>query len=154
VIAAAFDELAPVVRTRRACALLGVSRATHSRHQRPRPRAAARQWPAPPNKLTDVERQQIRDLLHDQRYCDLLPAQVWARLLDEGTYLCSISTMYRLLRETGESRDRRRQRTHPARRKPQLLATKPNDVWSWDLTKLPGPGPGDLLRAVHGHRHL
>jgi putative transposase len=79
------------------------------------------------------------EVLHQPRFCDLPPAQVWARLLDEGTYLASISTMYRLLRAHGESRDRRRQRTHPATAKPQLLARKPNDVWSWDIIKLPGP---------------
>jgi putative transposase len=79
------------------------------------------------------------DVLHEPRFCDLSPAQVWARLLDDGVDPASISTMYRLLRAHGESRDRRRRRTHPARGKPQLLARKPNDVWSWDLTKLPGP---------------
>ena len=86
-----------------------------------------------------AERQHLLEVLHQRRFCDLPPAQVWARLLDEGTYLASISTMYRLLCAHGESRDRRRQRTHPARVKPQLLARKPNDVWSWDITKLPGP---------------
>jgi putative transposase len=67
---------------------------------------------------------------------------VWARLLDDGTYLCSISTMYRLLRIAGENRERRRQRTHPARKKPELIATGPNQVWSWDITKLAGPERG------------
>jgi putative transposase len=142
VIQAAFNELAPLVRTSRAGVLLGKPRATHYRQQRSRPPAASRPRPAPPNKLTPAERQQVRDVLHDERFCDLPPAQVWARLLDGGTYLCSISTMYRLLREAGENRDRRRQRTHPVRTKPQLLAAKPNDVWSWDLTKLPGPDRG------------
>ena len=69
-----------------------------------------------------AERQQLLEVLHEPRFCDLPPAQVWARLLDEGVYLASISTMYRLLRAHGESRDRRRQRTHPARVKPELLA--------------------------------
>jgi putative transposase len=93
--------------------------------------------PAPPNALTPAERQQLLEVLHQRRFCDLPPGQVWARLLDDGVYLASISTMYRLLGAHGESRDRRRQRTHPARVKPQLLAGKPNDVWSWDITKLP-----------------
>ena len=86
-----------------------------------------------------AERRQVADILHEPRFCDLAPAQIWARLLDEGVYLASISTMYRVLREQGESRDRRRQRTHPARKKPELLARKPNEVWSWDITKLRGP---------------
>src|SRR4029450_12122322 len=73
---------------------------------------------------------------------DLAPAQVWARLLDEGIYLCSISTMYRLLAIAGENRERRRQRTHPAKKKPELIATAPNQVWSWDITKLQGPERG------------
>jgi putative transposase len=78
-------------------------------------------------------------VLHDERFCDQAPASVWATLLDEGSYLCSVSTMYRLLRQQGETGDRRRHATHPARVKPELLATMPNQVWSWDLTKLAGP---------------
>ncbi len=81
-------------------------------------------------------------MLRSEEYCDLAPAQVWARLLDDGTYLCSISTMYRLLAAAGESRERRRQRTHPAKKKPELIARRPNQVWSWDITKLQGPTRG------------
>jgi putative transposase len=77
--------------------------------------------------------------LHQERFWDAAPATVYATLLDEGSYLCSVSTMYRLLRAHGETGDRRRHATHPARVKPELLATKPNQVWSWDLTKLAGP---------------
>jgi putative transposase len=78
--------------------------------------------------------------LNSERFCDLAPAQVWARLLDEdGVYLCSISTMYRLLRERDEVRERRRQARHPAYVKPELAADGPNQVWSWDITKLRGP---------------
>ncbi len=138
-IDAAFADLVPLVRTRRACALVGKSHATHYRRLKPRRPASSASRPSPPNALTPTERQAVLDALHRADYADLPPAQVWARLLDDGTYLASVSTMYRLLRAAGESRDRRRQRTHPARTKPQLLATKPNDVWSWDLTKLPGP---------------
>src|SRR5215213_8657826 len=119
--------------------LVGLPRASLYRRRRPAVSPTSRPRPAPPNALTPAERQQLLEVLHERRFCDLPPAQVWARLLDEGTYLASISTMYRLLRAHGESRDRRRQRTHPARVKPQLLAGKPNDVWSWDITKLPGP---------------
>ena len=78
-------------------------------------------------------------MLRSAEFCDLAPAQVWARLLDDGIYLCSISTMYRLLAVAGENRERRRQRTHPAKKKPELIARRPNQVWSWDITKLQGP---------------
>jgi putative transposase len=84
----------------------------------------------------------VLDLLHTPEHCDLAVAQVWSRTLDEGTYLCSPSTMHRLLRANGESQERRRQRTHPAKKKPELMATRPNQVWSWDITKLKGPVKG------------
>ena len=89
--------------------------------------------------LTQAERQLILDVLHSERFADLAPAEVWAILLDEGTYLGSGSTFYRVLREAGESRERRRQATHPAKVKPELTADAPNQVWSWDITKLHGP---------------
>jgi putative transposase len=78
-------------------------------------------------------------VLHSDRFVDLAPAEVWATLLDEGVYLGSISTFYRLLRRAGEVRERRRQATHPAKVKPELVANGPNTVWSWDITKLRGP---------------
>ena len=81
-------------------------------------------------------------MLHSEEYCDLAPAQIWARLLDDDTYLCSISTMYRLLASLGENRERRRQRTHPAKKKPELIARRPLQVWTWDITKLLGPERG------------
>jgi putative transposase len=84
----------------------------------------------------------VLDLLHSPEHCDLAVAQVWSRTLDEGTYLASPSTMYRLLRAHGESTERRRQRTHPAKKKPELMARRPNQVWSWDITKLKGPVKG------------
>src|SRR5512134_730944 len=138
---AAFVELEPLVRTRRACQLLGLSRATVYRRRRPstrQPSAAARR-PTPPNALSDAERRHLLDVLHEPRFVDKAPAQVWATLLDDGVYLASISTMYRLLRERGETRERRRQATHPARVKPELVARAPNQVWTWDITKLKGP---------------
>src|SRR5512144_2535852 len=110
------------------------------------PPAARR--PTPPNALSDVERRRLLAVLHEPRFVDEAPAQVWATLLDEGVYLASISTMYRLLRECGETRERRRQATHPARVKPELVARAPNQVWTWDITKLKGPDRGvyyDLL---------
>ncbi len=137
-----FDDLAKVTCTRQAAGLLGRPRATHYRHLKgprlgpPAPR------PAPVNALSETERQRVLDVLRSPEFCDLAPAQVWARLLDEGIWLCSISTMYRLLAAAGENRERRRQRTHPAKKKPELIATAPNQVWSWDITKLRGPTRG------------
>jgi len=128
--------------TKKACALLGASRATLYRRRRPPVMGPPPPRPEPVNKLTESERQRILTLLRSEEYCDLAPPQVWARLLDDGIYLCSISTMYRLLRAAGECRERRRQRSHPARKKPELIARHPNAVWSWDITKLQGPERG------------
>ena len=97
---------------------------------------------SPPNQLSSDERHHILTVLNSERFRDKAPRQVWAALLDEGVYLCSISTMYRLLRAQGQSRERRAQARHPAKTKPQLVARAPNQVWSWDITKLRGPGPG------------
>ncbi|MCY9785217.1 IS3 family transposase [Nocardiopsis sp. EMB25] len=99
----------------------------------------------PPNRLETEEREHIIEVLNSARFRDKAPRQVWAALLDEGTYLCSISTMYRLLRERGQSRERRAQATHPPKTKPHLVAHAPNQVWSWDITKLRGPGPGKFF---------
>ena len=85
------------------------------------------------------ERQELLDVLHSQRFVDQAPAEVYATLLDEGVYLASISTMYRVLRAEGEVVERRRQATHPPTVKPELVADAPNRVWSWDITKLHGP---------------
>ena len=137
-----FDDLAAVTSTTRACALLGASRATRYRRCRPPVMGPPAPRPTPPNALSEIERQHILAVLRFEEYCDLAPAQVWTRLLDDGIYLCSISTMYRLLAITGENRERRRQRTHPAKKKPELIATAPNRVWSWDITKLQGPTRG------------
>jgi putative transposase len=146
VIEPAFTELAPLVHTKRAWVLLGKPRATHYRRRRPRPNPPTRpRGRAHRTRSARPSANSSRVVLHEPRFCDLPPAQVWARLLDDGVYLASISTMYRLLRAQGESRDRRRQRTHPARVKPQLVATRPNDVWSWDITKLPGPDRGSFF---------
>ena len=132
-------ELAKAVGTRRACQLLGRARATHYRRRRPPRCGPPSPRPTPPNALRPAERQAVLDLLHRPEHCDLAVAQVWGRTLDDGTYLCSQSTMHRLLRGNGESRERRRQRTHPAKKKPELMASQPNQVWSWDITKLRGP---------------
>jgi putative transposase len=142
VIDACFDELEAVTSTKQACELLGRPRASHYRRLAPPPRGRSTPRRSPPNKLSEVERQHVLTVLRSPEYCDLAPAQVWARLLDDGIYLCSISTMYRLLAAAGETRERRRQRTHPAKKKPELLARHPNEVWSWDITKLAGPERG------------
>jgi putative transposase len=139
ILDAGVDELAPIVGRARACRLMGRSRASHYRTRNPRPRPT-RERPRSPRSLGDDEREQIVVTLNSDRFCDLAPAQVWARLLDEDdTYLCSISTMYRLLRARDEVRERRRIARHPAHVKPELVATGANQVWSWDITKLKGP---------------
>ena len=137
-----FDELAKLTCTRRAAALLGRARATHYRRQKPPVAGPPAPRPTPTNALSETVRRHVLSVLRSPEFCDLAPAQVWARLLDDGIYLCSIATMYRLLAAAGENRERRRQRTHPAKKKPELIATAPNQVWSWDITKLRGPSRG------------
>jgi putative transposase len=143
VIAGCFDAIEAMLGTGAACAAVGRARATHYRHQAPpRPKSTAPR-PAPPNKLTVEEMGQILEVLRSPRFVDLSPAQVFHILLDEGTYLASVSTYYRLLRATGEVRERRRQATHPPRVRPELVARRPLVVWSWDITKLKGPRRGE-----------
>ena len=141
-IDAAFVELAELTSTKRACGLLGRSRATHYRRARPEPAESRSPRPAPANKLTATERAAVLATLNHESFVDKSVAQVWATLLDEGSYLCSESTMYRILREVGGVRERRAQATHPPRTRPELVATGPGHVWSWDITKLHGPAPG------------
>jgi transposase InsO family protein len=92
--------------------------------------------------MSEAERQQVLTVSRSPEFCDLAPAQVRAQLLDDGTYPCSIATMNRLPASAGENRDGRRQRTHPAKKKPELMAAAANPVWSWDITKLRGPERG------------
>jgi putative transposase len=126
---AAITTLSPIVGTATACRAVGRPRSSWYRHHRrseapPRPsRLASRPQP---RALSVAERAQVLEVLHAERFWDAAPASVYARLLDEGSYLCSVSTMYRLLRAQGEIGDRRRHATHPARVKPELLATAPN----------------------------
>jgi putative transposase len=138
---AAMDALTGVVSARRACALTGRSRATHYRDRRPLHGPPAPR-PAPANALSEEEMDELLDLLHTERFVDLAPAQVWAILLDDNRYVASISTMYRALRQHDEVRERRTQATHPARTRPELVAHRPLQVWSWDITKLRGPERG------------
>ena len=129
-IEACFAELVPILGTAGACRASGRSRATHYRRAAPPVLG-----PAPP-------RQASHNVLRSARFCDLAPAQVWAILIDEGRYLGSISTMYRVLRTGGEVRERRAQAAHPTRARPELMADRPNMCWSWDITKLRGPDKG------------
>jgi putative transposase len=141
---AAVAELAPQIGVRAACDAVGLAQANYYRRHRaspapPRPAPIPHRDRAQPRALSAAEQQAILDELHSARFADLAPAEVWAILLDEGRYLGSIATFYRLLRRAGETNERRRQATHPARVKPELVATTPNAVWSWDITKLRGP---------------
>lgn len=119
------------------CAALGVSRATYYRRQRPV--QARKPRPAPPRALSPGERGEVRRVLNDERFANLAPASVYATLLDEARYLCSIRTMYRILHANKELRERRDQLRHPMYAAPELLAAGANQLWSWDITKLRGP---------------
>ena len=121
------------------CNAINLARATYYRHMRsPAERASgsARRGGRPLRALSDGERQEVLDLLHQPRFADRAPAEVYATRLDEERYLCSERTMYRILETAGEVRERRDQLRHPSYAAPELLATKPNQVWSWDITKL------------------
>jgi putative transposase len=120
-----------------ACRALGVPRATL--YRRMLPATLRRVRPTPARALCAAERQVVLDHLHSERFSDKAPAEVYGSLIDEGTYLCSIRTMHRILAENGELKERRNQLRHPQYKKPELLATGPNQVWSWDITKLLGP---------------
>jgi putative transposase len=133
----AAGALAERVGVRAACTALAVPRPTYYRHRHP-PRTA-RQRPRPPLALTAPEEQVVLDVLHSERFMDQSPTEVYATLLDDGVYHCSARTMYRVLDRHDELHERRRQLVRPAAVKPELLATAPNQVWSWDITKLLGP---------------
>lgn len=135
----AIDTLVPLVGIVAACAALALPRATFYRR---RASAAARPYrarPRPSRALSDAERARVLEVLDSERFADKAPKEAYATLLDEGTYLCSARTMYRLLAAQGQVRERRDQLRHPAYVKPELCATAPNQVWSWDITKLLGP---------------
>ena len=143
---AGVQELTPALGEGAACHALGLWRGAPARQRArlhrmafvgPLARRAAR--PSPPLALDAHERQVLLDTLNGERFADTAPAAVHATLLDEGRYLGSVRTMYRLLAAHGGSRERRDQLIHPAYARPELLATAPNQVWSWDITKLKGP---------------
>ncbi|MEV6864076.1 IS3 family transposase, partial [Streptosporangium subroseum] len=129
----AFPDLEKVTGVKAACQILGKSRATLYRERTPPPRVHGPRKPfRHPEQLSEEERGEVLETLNSARFIDKSPAQVWAVLLDEGVYLCSVATMYRLLREQNQTRERRAQATHPAKVKPELEADGPNQVWSWD----------------------
>ncbi len=130
--------LAPEIGLAPACRALGLSRATAYRHRGPKP-PSSRPRRTPPRALSEEERAAVLAELHSERFVDASPAAVYATLLDEGEYLASERTMYRLLAASQEVRERRAQLRHPAYAKPELLATGPNELWSWDISKLKGP---------------
>jgi putative transposase len=134
------EELTPIIGTRPACRALGAAPATIYRRRRPPESRLRKPRPAPARALSEAERERVLELLHSERFVDSSPAQVYATLLDEERYLCSERTMYRLLEARhGGVRERRDQLTHPAYAKPELLAERPNELWSWDISKLKGP---------------
>ncbi len=137
----AAEDLAVQIGLQPAVCALGVSRAGiyRKRCAQKAPYIASSQRPAPPRTLSEQERQTVLQVLHSDRFIDQAPAEVYATLLDEGSYHCSVRTMYRILENSHEVKERRNQLAHPAYHKPELLATAPNQVWSWDITKLLGP---------------
>lgn len=137
----AYRELATAgVTTRAAAALTGVARATATRASSTRRRT--RTPVTPVNRLTAAEQHRVLAVLNSAEFIDRTPIQVYATLLRQGTYLCSVSTMYRILAVNMQIKDRRRQARHPARARPELIATGPGQVFTWDITKLPGPFKG------------
>uniref|UniRef100_UPI00292EBE18 DDE-type integrase/transposase/recombinase n=1 Tax=Streptomyces sasae TaxID=1266772 RepID=UPI00292EBE18 len=130
-----------------ACRLTGRSRATHYRRLRPPPERKPRKPQVQPSSLTPEERAAVLEMMNSDEYAELPPAQIWARELDAGRYHCSVSTMYRILRERGQSGERRRQATHPAKTVPELIATAPSQVFTWDITKAAGPVKGVWYHA-------
>ncbi|HEY1519400.1 MAG TPA: IS3 family transposase, partial [Solirubrobacteraceae bacterium] len=134
------EELTPIIGTRPACRAVGAASATIYRRRRPPEPTPRRPRPTPDRALTEPERERVLGVLHSERFVDISPEETYATLLDEGTYLCSTRTMYRILAARhGGVRERRDQLTHPAYAKPELLAERPNELWSWDVSKLKGP---------------
>jgi putative transposase len=132
----AIQDLAQEVNVRSACQALSFPRGSYYRRLKP---AAPKDRPAPPLALSPEEKQGVLAVLHSTRFLDQAPREIYATLLDEAIYLCSVRTMYRILKSQSEVRERRDQLRHPNYQKPELLATGPNQVWSWDITKLKGP---------------
>ena len=134
---AATQSLSTTIGIKPACHAFGLARSGFYRGQHPATVPAPR--PSPPRTLSSEERHAVLETLHSDRFVDQAPATIYATLLDEGRYHCSLRTLYRILEEQAEVRERRNQLRHPVYQKPELLATAPNQVWSWDITKLLGP---------------
>jgi putative transposase len=137
----AIAELTPLIGVRAACRATGRPQANHYRRHRQSALSvkAKRERGPQPRALSADERDTVRALLNSESFVDKAPAAVYHELLDEGVYVASVSTMYRILHSHGEVAERRRQAVHPARVKPELIAERPNQIWSWDITKLRGP---------------
>jgi putative transposase len=142
----AVTQLTPAVGIKTACDVLAVPRSRYYRQhgggQAKEPAIAARRRPANPRRYSDAERAQMRAVLNSERFMDQSPEQVVAVLAEEGTYLASARTLYRVLAEAGQLRERRARRQHPKHATPRLVARGPNEIWSWDITKLKGPEKG------------
>lgn len=136
----AAKQLSHEVGVSRACKALEIPRSSYYSRQKTTPKAATGR--SSHRKLGPDEERRVLQTLNSPRFCDDAPREVYARLLDENVYLCSVSTMYRILRAHNQVRERRNQRTHPPYVKPRLVATGPNQVWTWDITRLPGPRTG------------
>jgi putative transposase len=130
----AVTALCHYVGKKSACEALSIPRTTYYRHSEKQGDAGENKRPVPPLALAEYEQKQVLDELHSKRFWDSSPSEVYATLLDEGTYLCSIRTMYRILDKHNEVRERRKQVNRPHYEKPELLATAPNQVWSWDIS--------------------
>lgn len=144
------QTLAQQVGTNQACELLAYPRSSYYRQQRPsmpQVQVENSSQPPSPRALSAAEQEKVRQTLNSERFVDCSPRQVYGTLLDEAEYLCSVSTMYRILQANDEVRERRHQKRHPAYTKPELVATRPNQVWTWDITKLRGP-------ATHTYYYL
>jgi putative transposase len=139
-------EAAPRTGIQRACEALGIRRATFYRRRQARPLALRLRKPGAPHALSATEKEQVLSHLQSPRFLDRSVRQVYAALLDAGEYLCSISTMYRLLRAENQVRERCKQSRHRKHKKPVLKASAPNQVWTWDITRLRGPHKGSGYR--------
>jgi putative transposase len=137
----AIEAVTTMGETAALCQSIGFARATLYRHRRPAPSSTRTLRAASSRALGPAERQVVLDVLHSERFVDQSPAEVQATLLEEQTYLCSTRTMYRILDAAQEVRERRDQARHPVYARPELVATAPNQIWSWDITKLKGPIP-------------
>jgi putative transposase len=143
------EQLEAHVGVRSSCALTGLSRATLYRSRQPALERERAVRAAPPNKLSEAECAELLARLNSGQFADKAPRQVWAALLDQGIYLASVSTMYRVLRSCGQVRERRAQARHEPRKKPHLLASAPNDVWSWDIERHEAPVSRVGVRDLH-----